>query len=48
MQRYGSEDVHIGGMANILARLLGRRGLRAMEKLMGMIMTGLKKFFAGG
>ena len=39
-----------------MARLLGRRGLRAMEKLMGMVMTvisvqmvmtGLKEFFGG-
>ncbi len=46
----------LGGMANVLARLLGRRGLRAMEKLMGMIMTvisvqmvmtGLKEFLGG-
>ncbi len=45
----------LGGMSDFLARLLGRRGLRAMEKLMGMIMTvisvqmvmtGLKMFFA--
>ena len=46
----------LGGMSDFLARLLGRRGLRAMEKLMGMIMTvisvqmvmtGLKTFFGG-
>ena len=46
----------LGGLADSLARLLGRRGLLAMEKLMGMIltaisvqmvMTGLKEFFAG-
>ncbi len=45
----------LGGMSDYLARLLGSRGLRAMEKLMGMIMTvisvqmvmtGLKMFFA--
>jgi len=46
----------LGGLADFLARLLGKRGLLAMEKLMGMIltaisvqmvMTGLKEFFAG-
>jgi MarC family membrane protein len=46
----------LGGLANSLARLLGRRGLLAMEKLMGMVMTtisvqmvmtGLKQFLAG-
>ncbi|MCX6872927.1 MAG: NAAT family transporter [Verrucomicrobia bacterium] len=46
----------LGGLADSLSRLLGRRGLLAMEKLMGMIlitisvqmvMTGLKNFFAG-
>ena len=46
----------LGGLADSLARLLGKRGLLAMEKLMGMIltaisvqmvMTGLKEFFAG-
>ena len=45
----------LGGMSGILSRLLGERGLLAMEKLMGMIlitisvqmiMTGLKKFLA--
>jgi multiple antibiotic resistance protein len=48
--------VILGGLADFLARLLGRRGLLAMEKLMGMIMTvisvqmvmtGLKEFLAG-
>lgn len=46
----------LGGMSGWLSRLLGARGLLAMEKLMGMIlvtisvqmiMTGLKKFIAG-
>jgi len=46
----------LGGMAGCLSRMLGQRGLLAMEKLMGMIlvtisvqmiMTGLKKFIAG-
>jgi len=46
----------LGGLADFLARLLGKRGLLAMEKLMGMIltaisvqmvMTGLKEFLAG-
>lgn len=45
----------LGGLSDYLARLLGRRGLLAMEKLMGMIlttisvqmvMTGLKQFLA--
>ena len=45
----------LGGLAGHLSRLLGPRGLLAMEKLMGMIlitisvqmvMTGLKKFLA--
>lgn len=45
----------LGGLSGFLARLLGKRGLLAMEKLMGMIMTvisvqmvmsGLKEFFA--
>jgi len=45
----------LGGLAGSLSRLLGRRGLLAMEKLMGMIlitisvqmvMTGLKQFLA--
>ena len=45
----------LGGLAGFLSRLLGRRGLLAMEKLMGMIlttisvqmvMTGLKQFLA--
>jgi MarC family membrane protein len=48
--------VILGGLADSLSRLLGGRGLLAMEKLMGMIlttisvqmvMTGLKNFFAG-
>lgn len=48
--------VILGGLAGRLSRLLGQRGLLAMEKLMGMIlitisvqmvMTGLKKFIAG-
>ncbi|KAF0127771.1 MAG: multiple antibiotic resistance protein [Elusimicrobia bacterium] len=47
--------VILGGLAGPLSRLLGERGLLAMEKLMGMIlitisvqmiMTGLKKFLA--
>ena len=46
----------LGGLADSLSRLLGRRGLLAMEKLMGMILTtisvqmvmsGLKQFLAG-
>jgi multiple antibiotic resistance protein len=46
----------LGWLADYLSRLLGRRGLLAMEKLMGMIlttisvqmvMTGLKKSLAG-
>lgn len=46
----------LGGLSEWLSRLLGQRGLLAMEKLMGMIlvtisvqmiMTGLKKFIAG-
>jgi multiple antibiotic resistance protein len=46
----------LGGLSGWLSRLLGARGLLAMEKLMGMIlvtisvqmiMTGLKKFMAG-
>jgi multiple antibiotic resistance protein len=46
----------LGGLAGRLSGFLGRRGLLAMEKLMGMIlitisvqmiMTGLKKFIAG-
>ena len=46
----------LGGLSGWLSRLLGPRGLLAMEKLMGMIlvtisvqmiMTGLKKFIAG-
>ena len=46
----------LGGMSGWLSRLLGARGLLAMEKLMGMIlvtisvqmvMTGLKKFIGG-
>lgn len=45
----------LGGLADSLSRLLGKRGLLAMEKLMGMIlttisvqmvMTGLKQFLA--
>ena len=48
--------VILGGLSGWLSRLLGARGLLAMEKLMGMIlvtvsvqmvMTGLKKFMAG-
>ena len=48
--------VILGGLAEGLSRLLGKRGLLAMEKLMGMIlttisvqmmMTGLKQFLAG-
>ena len=47
--------VILGGLAESLSSLLGRRGLLAMEKLMGMIlttisvqmvMTGLKKFLS--
>jgi multiple antibiotic resistance protein len=47
--------VILGGLSGPLSRLLGRRGLLAMEKLMGMIlitisvqmvMTGLKQFLA--
>lgn len=47
--------VILGGMSGFLSRLLGVRGLLAMEKLMGMIlitisvqmiMTGLKKFLS--
>ena len=46
----------LGALADSLSRLLGRRGLMAMEKLMGMILTtisvqmvmsGLKQFLAG-
>ena len=46
----------LGGLSGWLSRLLGQRGLLAMEKLMGMIlvtisvqmiMTGLKRFIAG-
>jgi multiple antibiotic resistance protein len=46
----------LGWLAEPLSRVLGRRGLLAMEKLMGMIlttisvqmvMTGLKQFLAG-
>lgn len=48
--------VILAGLSGWLSRLLGARGLLAMEKLMGMIlvtisvqmiMTGLKKFMAG-
>jgi len=48
--------VILGGLSGRLSRLLGARGLLAMEKLMGMIlvtisvqmiMTGLKKFLVG-
>jgi multiple antibiotic resistance protein len=48
--------VILAGLSGRLSRLLGQRGLLAMEKLMGMIlvtisvqmiMTGLKKFMAG-
>jgi len=48
--------VILAGLSGRLSRLLGARGLLAMEKLMGMIlvtisvqmvMTGLKKFLAG-
>lgn len=48
--------VILAGLSARLSRLLGQRGLLAMEKLMGMIlvtisvqmvMTGLKKFMAG-
>ena len=47
--------VILGGLSEPLSRLLGKRGLLAMEKLMGMIlitisvqmvMTGLKQFLA--
>jgi MarC family membrane protein len=46
----------LGALADSLSRLLGKRGLMAMEKLMGMILTtisvqmvmsGLKQFLAG-
>jgi multiple antibiotic resistance protein len=49
--------VILGGLSDFLSRLLGKRGLLAMEKLMGMIlttisvqmvMTGLKQFLNGG
>ncbi|MFN9028382.1 MAG: MarC family protein [Akkermansiaceae bacterium] len=45
----------MGGLSGPLSRMLGRRGLLAMEKLMGMIlitisvqmiMRGLKEFLA--
>jgi len=48
--------VILAGLSGWLSRLLGQRGLLAMEKLMGMIlvtisvqmvMTGLKKFLLG-
>ncbi len=48
--------VILGGLSGWFSRLLGERGLLAMEKLMGMIlvtisvqmvMTGLKKFLVG-
>jgi multiple antibiotic resistance protein len=48
--------VILGGLSGWFSKILGARGLLAMEKLMGMIlvtisvqmvMTGLKKFLVG-